>query len=59
MASMPSSRPVETRAPALVREGEVLPVPSATKGKTRAERFADAHEWVLEHHAKTFEKLAK
>jgi hypothetical protein len=27
--------------------------------KDRAKRLAEAHAWVLEHHAETFEKLAK
>jgi hypothetical protein len=39
---------------------EVQPVPTSSQSpKTRAQLFAAAHEWVLSHHAETFEKLAK
>ena len=34
-------------------------VKPAAEKRSRAQRFADAHAWVLEHHAATFEKLAK
>jgi hypothetical protein len=56
MASMPSI-PAATPAPSSTRE-RPTPAPSV-QAKTRAERLADAHAWVLEHHAETFEKLSK
>ena len=58
MASMSTAPPKTDPAPVSARtakEREALP----SQSKTRAERFEEAHAWVLAHHGKTFEKLAK
>jgi hypothetical protein len=60
VASMPSRPVVEQTPPVSERTGDVCPPEDhAPTPKTRAQRFADAHAWVLDHHAGTFHKLAK
>jgi len=57
MASMPAPPSAEEKPPTSANARDARqPTPHA---KTRAERFAEAHAWVLEHHAGTFAKLAK
>jgi hypothetical protein len=59
MSSVPAD-PLSEPTVSLRREGTAHRVASsAPKPKSRAERFEEAHAWVLEHHARTFEKLAK
>ncbi len=59
MSSMPAA-PLSEPPVSLRREGTAPRVASnAPKPKSRTERFEEAHAWVLEHHARTFEKLAK
>jgi|HubBroStandDraft_6_1064221.scaffolds.fasta_scaffold2914144_2 hypothetical protein len=56
MASMPAS------APSPKKNDPQTPTPAepvcARDAKTRAQRFEEAHAWVLENHAETFKKLA-
>ena len=47
----PRDEPLSARA-------EVVERPTR-EGASRKSRFEAAHAWVLENHAKTFEKLAK
>jgi hypothetical protein len=59
MASMPASAP----RPRKDKPQTLTPAPTepvhARDAKTRAQRFEEAHAWVLENHAETFAKLAK
>jgi hypothetical protein len=60
MASMPAIPSAEEAPPTSVRAGDERRVSERPRlPATRAARLAAAHEWVLVHHAKTFEKLAK
>ncbi len=58
MASMPATAPTVERTPISARKDEERPRAPELKS-SRDERFEEAHAWVLEHHARTFEKLAK
>lgn len=62
MSSTVKSRIPEPMAPtrAVRREGDgTRAAAEESPVASRAERFKAAHDWVLEHHANTFAKLAK
>jgi len=59
MASLPKVPLAEEQSPPVTaREGETRRA-SERLPRTRAERLAAAHEWVLTHHAETFRKLSE
>lgn len=59
MASMAARAPRPTKDKPQTSPPVRTAEPRPLDAKTRAQRLADAHAWVLENHAKTFEKLAK
>jgi hypothetical protein len=57
MATTPA-RPIQSTPPAKPSEREGNVRRPAAAPKTRAQRFAEAHEKVLDQHGETFAKLA-